>query len=81
MDEQTKHTEIAGTPFVVPAGQQVTQSLEKARLLIDHVQATMWDGMRAAAGEDVSFGYDQVVAMDFLLDIVKGLYSAVGAEA
>ncbi len=47
----------------------------------NHVQDLLWQGIRQADGKDVSFGYDTVVTMDFLLDIVTGLYRAAGAEA
>ncbi|WP_423159583.1 hypothetical protein [Stenotrophomonas geniculata] len=45
------------------------------------MQDLLWQGIRQADGKDVSFGYDTVVTMDFLLDIVTGLYRAAGAEA
>lgn len=79
--EKTKTVEIANSPLVVAAGHDLDVALSKARLLTDHVQMLLWQGMRDADGKDVSFGYDTVVTMDFLLDIVTGLYRAAGAEA
>lgn len=81
--EAPKTTEmaIANSPLVVAAGCDINLALSKARLLTDHVQDLLWQGMRQADGKDVSFGYDTVVTMDFLLDIVTGLYRAAGAEA
>lgn len=81
MRDLTKQTTIKCTPFEIPAGLDVTDALSKARLLTDHVQELLWYGMRESAGADVSFGYDTVVTLDFLLDIVTGLYQAAGAEA
>ncbi|WDM65296.1 hypothetical protein [Stenotrophomonas forensis] len=78
---KTKEIAISGSPLVVASGQDLDVALSKARLLTDHVQALLWQGMRSAAGKDVSFGYDEVVTMDFLLDIATGLYRAAGAEA
>lgn len=77
----TKEIAISGSPLVVASGQDLDVALSKARLLTDHVQALLWQGMRDAAGKEVSFGYDEVVTMDFLLDIATGLYRAAGAEA
>lgn len=79
--EKTKEIAISGSPLVVVSGQDLDVALSKARLLTDHVQALLWQGMRDADGKDVSFGYDVVVTMDFLLDIATGLYRAAGAEA
>ncbi|HDS1139835.1 TPA: hypothetical protein QDZ75_003908 [Stenotrophomonas maltophilia] len=79
--EKTTKVEIANSPLVVAAGCDLDVALSKARLLTDHVQELLWEGMRRADGKDVSFGYDTVVTMDFLLDIVTGLYRAAGAEA
>jgi len=81
--EVPKTTEMAipNSPLVVAAGCDLDLALSKARLLTDHVQDLLWQGMRQADGKDVSFGYDTVVTMDFLLDIVTGLYRAAGAEA
>ncbi len=79
--EKTKEIAISGSPLVVASGQDLDVALSKARLLTDHVQALLWKGMRDADGMDVSFGYDEVVTMDFLLDIATGLYQAAGAEA
>ncbi len=81
--EAAKTTEMAipNSPLVVAAGCDLDLALSKARLLTDHVQELLWQGMRQADGKDVSFGYDTVVTMDFLLDIVTGLYRAAGAEA
>ncbi|MBH1548795.1 hypothetical protein I5U02_02280 [Stenotrophomonas maltophilia] len=66
---------------MVASGHDLDLALSKARLLTDHVQALLWQGMRHAEGKDVCFGYDEVVTMDFLLDIATGLYRAAGAEA
>lgn len=79
--EKTKEISIPGSPLVVASGQDLDVALSKARLLTDHVQALLWRGMRDAEGKDVSFGYDEVVTMDFLLDLATGLYRAAGAEA
>lgn len=79
--EKTKEIAISGSPLMVVSGQDLDVALSKARLLTDHVQELLWQGMRQADGKDVSFGYDTVVTMDFLLDIVTGLYRAAGAEA
>lgn len=79
--ERTKEIVIPGSPLMVVSGQDLDVALSKARLLTDHVQALLWQGMRDADGKDVSFGYDEVVTMDFLLDIATGLYRAAGAEA
>ena len=79
--EKTKEISIPGSPLVVTSGQDLDVALSKARLLTDHVQGLLWQGMRDADGKDVSFGYDEVVTMDFLLDIATGLYRAAGAEA
>lgn len=79
--EKTKEVAIPGSPLVVVSGQDLDVALSKARLLTDHVQALLWQGMRDADGKEVSFGYDEVVTMDFLLDIATGLYRAAGAEA
>ncbi|WP_369040007.1 hypothetical protein [Stenotrophomonas maltophilia] len=79
--EKTKAVEIAGSPLMVAAGHDLDVALSKARVLTDHVQVLLWQGMRDADGKDVSFGYDTVVTMDILLDIVTGLYRAAGAEA
>lgn len=79
--EKTKEILIPGSPLVVASGQDLDVALSKARLLTDHVQALLWRGMRDADGKDISFGYDEVVTMDFLLDIATGLYRAAGAEA
>lgn len=79
--EKTKEIAIPGSPLVVVSGQDLDVALSKARLLTDHVQALLWQGMRDADGKHVSFGYDEVVTMDFLLDIATGLYRAAGAEA
>ncbi|HHA2558852.1 TPA: hypothetical protein ACOEOH_000336 [Stenotrophomonas maltophilia] len=79
--EKTKEIAISGSPLVVASGQDLDVALSKARLLTDHVQALLWKGMRDSDGKDVSFGYDEVVTMDFLLDIATGLYQAAGAEA
>lgn len=86
---KTKEVEVANSPLVVAAGSDLDLALSKARLLTDHVQEILWNGMREAGGADVSFGYDTVVTMDFLLDmtmdflldIVTSLYRAAGAEA
>ncbi|WP_313274813.1 hypothetical protein [Stenotrophomonas sp.] len=80
---EPKTTEIAisNSPLIVAAGCDLDLALSKARLLTDHVQELLWVGMRQADGKDVSFGYDTVVTMDFLLDIVTGLYRAAGAES
>lgn len=79
--EETKEIAIPGSPLMVASGQDLDVALSKARLLTDHVQALLWQGMRDAGGKNVSFGYDEVVTMDFLLDIATGLYRAAGAEA
>ncbi|EJE6498520.1 hypothetical protein LWQ05_004986 [Salmonella enterica] len=79
--EKTKEIAIPGSPLMAVSGQDLDVALSKARLLTDHVQELLWQGMRQADGKDVSFGYDTVVTMDFLLDIVTGLYRAAGAEA
>ncbi|HEL4805244.1 TPA: hypothetical protein UN084_000735 [Stenotrophomonas maltophilia] len=79
--EKTKEIAISGSPLMVVSGQDLDVALSKARLLTDHVQELLWQGMRQADGKDVSFGYDTVVTMDFLLDIATGLYRAAGAEA
>lgn len=79
--EKTKEIAIPGSPLVVVAGQDLDIALSKARLLTDHVQTLLWQGMRDGDGKDVAFGYDTVVTMDFLLDVVTGLYRAAGAEA
>ncbi|MEN5153686.1 hypothetical protein [Stenotrophomonas muris] len=79
--EKTKEIVISGSPLMAVSGQDLDIALSKARLLTDHVQELLWQGMRQADGKDVSFGYDTVVTMDFLLDIVTGLYRAAGAEA
>ncbi|MCO7470541.1 hypothetical protein NJG16_10730 [Stenotrophomonas maltophilia] len=78
---KTKAVEIANSPLVVAAGHDLDLALSKARLLTDHVQEILWQGMRDADGKNVAFGYDTVVTIDFLLDIVTGLYRAAGAEA
>lgn len=78
---KTKEISIPGSPLMAVSGQDLDLALSKARLLTDHVQELLWQGMRQADGKDVSFGYDTVVTMDFLLDIVTGLYRAAGAEA
>lgn len=78
---KTQSQEIANSPLSVVAGADVDLALSKARLLTDHVQELLWQGMRDADGKEVAFGYDTVVTMDFLLDIVTGLYRSVGAEA
>ncbi|WP_164136050.1 hypothetical protein [Stenotrophomonas maltophilia] len=79
--EKTKEISIPGSPLMAVSGQDLDLALSKARLLTDHVQELLWQGMRQADGKDVSFGYDEVVTMDFLLDIATGLYRAAGAEA
>ncbi|MBH1384585.1 hypothetical protein I5T81_07435 [Stenotrophomonas maltophilia] len=79
--EKTTEIVIPGSPLMAVSGQDLDLALSKARLLTDHVQELLWQGMRQADGKDVSFGYDTVVTMDFLLDIVTGLYRAAGAEA
>ncbi|HID7839066.1 hypothetical protein [Stenotrophomonas geniculata] len=79
--QKTTEMAIPNSPLVVAAGCDHDLALSKARLLTDHVQALLWQGMRDAGGKDVSFGYDEVVTMDFLLDIATGLYRAAGAEA
>lgn len=79
--EKTKAISIPGSPLMAVSGQDLDLALSKARLLTDHVQELLWQGMWQADGKDVSFGYDTVVTMDFLLDIVTGLYRAAGAEA
>lgn len=79
--EKTREISIPGSPLMAVSGQDRDLALSKARLLTDHVQALLWQGMRDADGKDVSFGYDEVVTMDFLLDIATGLYRAAGAEA
>ncbi|MGE8398885.1 MAG: hypothetical protein ACN6NZ_03030 [Burkholderiales bacterium] len=79
--EKTKEISIPGSPLMAVSGQDLDLALSKARLLTDHVQELLWQGMRQADGKDVSFGYDTVVTMDFLLDIVTGLYRSAGAEA
>jgi len=79
--EKTKEQAIANAPLAVVAGADVDLALSKARLLTDHVQQILWQGMRDTEGKDVSFGYDTVVTMDLLLDIVTGLYRSAGAEA
>ena len=79
--EKTKEVSIPASPLMVVSGQDLDVALSKARLLTDHVQAMLWQGMRDADGKDVSFGYDEVVTMDSLLDIATGLYRAAGAEA
>ena len=78
---KTRHQEIANSPLAVVAGADVDLALSKARLLTDHVQELLWQGMRGADGKEVAFAYDRVVTMDFLLDIVTGLYRSAGAEA
>lgn len=78
---KTRSQEIANSPLSVVAGADVDLALSKARLLTDHVQELLWQGMRDADGKEVAFGYDTVVTMDFLLDIVTGLYRSAGAEA
>lgn len=78
---KTQSQEIANSPLSVVAGADVDLALSKARLLTDHVQELLWQGMRDADGKEVAFGYDMVVTMDFLLDIVTGLYRSAGAEA
>lgn len=78
---KTKSQEVANSPLAVVAGADIDLALSKARLLTDHVQELLWQGMRDADGKDVAFGYDTVVTMDFLLDIVTGLYRSAGAEA
>ncbi|MFK3845771.1 hypothetical protein CEE60_02855 [Stenotrophomonas maltophilia] len=78
---KTQSQEIANSPLSVVAGADVDLALSKARLLTDHVQELLWQGMRDADGKEVAFGYDTVVTMDFLLDIVTGLYRSAGAEA
>lgn len=78
---KTQSQEIANSPLSVVAGADVDLALCKARLLTDHVQELLWQGMRDADGKEVAYGYDTVVTMDFLLDIVTGLYRSAGAEA
>ncbi|MBH1639165.1 hypothetical protein I5U57_06845 [Stenotrophomonas maltophilia] len=79
--EKTKEIAILGSPLMAVSGQDLDVALSEARLLTDHVQELLWQGMRQADGKDVSFGYDIVVTMDFLLDIATCLYRAAGAEA
>lgn len=78
---KTQSQEIANSPLSVVAGADVDLALSKARLLTDHVRELLWQGMRDADGKEVAFGYDTVVTIDFLLDIVTGLYRSAGAEA